>query len=421
MSKAAGGTTKFKLPTTSVVLALIASVFSLAAFRFFISGKRQDRLCASLLSYRIDPADETYPDTDSHKCQSLLEEGRWLSPLTSWQPQGCMLNSYSATHATQCLAGRQVLFIGDSTVRQVFFAAVKHIDPLVDTTGEKHSDRDILVRGIQFNFYWDPFLNETKTAQFLAGKQAGTKPTLAVLGSGLWYLRQSSAGGIPQWKKSVDSVFAGVEAATGSRAIADEVILLPVEHAVEKKMSAERAATVHLEDIKSMNEYLAVRQAAAGASGLAIPTVFNKIIAGLDDQTEDGLHFSDAISKVQASIIYNLRCNDVMPKKFPFDKTCCSQYPLPNWVQVVVLFLLLGWAPLGLYLHSKRESPRLSFCRFRMRMVSLICMFDRISRHESYCVQILPRREISHSERHLRLLRLVPLCRRPHLALPQGK
>jgi hypothetical protein len=268
-----------------------------------------------------------------------------------------MLLPYNAKSATKCLVGRQVVFIGDSTVRQVFFATLKHIDPLIQTTGEKHSDRTVVSKGVKFDFFWDPFLNTTKTDDLLNGRLGGigAKPTMAVIGSGLWYLRQSSAGGMTIWQDKIDNVFSAVASGgSGARAIADQVILLPVENAVEARMSPERRATVHLNDIAAMNQYLDKKNESPVAN-LAIPSVFNQILEGLDDQTQDGLHFADSITKVQANILLNLRCNDVMPKKFPFDKTCCSQYPLPNWVQILILVVLLAWAPAGLYFYSRRE------------------------------------------------------------------
>lgn len=241
---------------------------------------------------------------------------------------------------------------------------MKHVDPDVTTVAEKHSDRTITVNRMQFSFFWDPFLNSTRTTQLLNGSLAksvgGGTPTLAVVGSGIWYLRHPESGGSPAWNKRMDALFAAVSPSGGS-VVADEVILMPVENAIESRLSPERAATVHGDDINSMNLALDERLHQYSASStlrptLAIPRVFNELIAGLEDETLDGLHFSDGISKVQASILLNLRCNDVLPKKFPFSKTCCSAYPTPNWVQAILLLILLAWAPAGLYLYTRCES-----------------------------------------------------------------
>ena len=250
-------------------------------------------------------------------------------------------------------------------------ATVKHVDKNVDTKAEKHADRVLTAGGINFAFYWDPFLNGTYSDQLLAGTLGASieqgKPTLAVLGSGIWYLRHKSSGGIDAWSNRMDDLFAASHPSRDS--IADELILLPVVDAIESRLSPERAATIKLEDINKMNERLDEKldearfEPGTGTGGLAVPRSFNKVIDGLDEETVDGLHFSDTVSKVQASILLNLRCNDVLPKHFPYDKTCCFQYPAPNWVQIALLVFLIGFAPLGLYLYSRGECASLP--RFR--------------------------------------------------------
>ncbi|GAA6009960.1 hypothetical protein JCM10207_002174 [Rhodosporidiobolus poonsookiae] len=338
-SSSKGDDKKFQFPTRSFHGALIALVLSLAVFRFFVQDSG-----------------------DRYHCRALLNDGRWLdSKHTSWQPDGCMLHPYTPKQATTCLQGRSVVFIGDSTVRQVFYATVKHVDKAVDTVAEKHSDRTLTAGGITFSFYWDPFLNGTRTAQLLEGtlgSSTGTgSPTMAVLGSGIWYLRHPESGGINTWDRRVDGLFSSVR--TAYPPIADSVILLPVENAIESRLSPERAATIHHEDVAKMNALLddKIRQSPnlgdALAPALSVPRAFNKLVEGLEDETADGLHFSDTVTKAQASILLNLRCNDVLPKKFPFDKTCCFQYPTPNWVQALILVVLVAWGPLGLYFYSK--------------------------------------------------------------------
>ncbi|KAI5477499.1 O-acetyltransferase [Pseudohyphozyma bogoriensis] len=333
---------KHAFPTLVLHTSLIALVLGLAIYRVFIADAG-----------------------DRHHCKALLNEGRWLdaAPHKLWQPEGCMLHQYTPAQATTCLNGRHVVFIGDSTVRQVFYATVKHVDPKVSTDAEKHSDRSISVGNMQFSFYWDPFLNGTRTDEFLSGRlaesaAAGGVPTLAVVGSGVWYLRyDTTSGGIPIWKDRMATLFDAV-GPTG-RVIADEVVLMPVETPSEAKLSPERAATIKSDDIEAMNDFLdqkLLEAASESRATLAIPRVFNRVISGLEEETEDGLHFSETVNKVQASILLNLRCNDVMPKKAPFDKTCCNQYPVPNWVQGVLLVLLLAWGPVGLYFYSRSET-----------------------------------------------------------------
>lgn len=162
---------RLQFPTRSFHGAVIALVLSLAVFRFFIQGeagigccccsgyvtaatqaharkKRAERShVGSAVRLEASTARATagakedyrgrttlcrthvltrnlFRDTDAddrHHCKALLNEGRWLdSKHTSWQPEGCMLHPYKPKEVGTCLEGRSVVFIGDSTVRQVF-------------------------------------------------------------------------------------------------------------------------------------------------------------------------------------------------------------------------------------------------------------------------------------------------------------
>lgn len=223
----------------------------------------------------------------------------------------------------------------------------------------------VRVGSMKFSFHWDPFLNSSQTLNFLSGSSqeeddVGRVPTLAVFGSGMHYLRYPASGGLDAWKEKINDLFNAV--APGGPLLADEIVFLPIENVVEAHLSEERQETLHLADTKSMNVHLTQKMMGIPATSrpnIAIPTVFNRLIEGLEDETEDGLHYSGNIVKSQAAILLNLRCNDVLPKTFPFDKTCCSRYPTPNWVQIVLLLIFLGWAPTGIYLNARSECSSL--------------------------------------------------------------
>ncbi len=70
------------------------------------------------------------PD-DPHRCRALIQDGTWLDPpgqngtrwpYHNWQPRGCRLRQYSKSDIHQCLEHRHMVFSGDSTTRQVFWA-----------------------------------------------------------------------------------------------------------------------------------------------------------------------------------------------------------------------------------------------------------------------------------------------------------
>jgi len=77
---------------------------------------------------------------DPHRCRQLLEDGSWLEPLDvngtrapfkNWQPRGCKLRQYSKEDIHQCMEHRHMVFSGDSTTRQVFWAMGRLVRSLV--------------------------------------------------------------------------------------------------------------------------------------------------------------------------------------------------------------------------------------------------------------------------------------------------
>ena len=271
-----------------------------------------------------------------------------------------MLNPYKPKDVSTCLESRRVVFAGDSITRQLFFNTAHLADPKLPSAppsnDQKHADHTLTTakQDITFEFLWDPFLNSSHTKELLEGrrKTSSEPPALVVLGSGLWYLRHSeTSGGISAWEGMIDSTFSALE--RGGAAIGDKIVFLPVEEAISSKLAPDRAASILVADVDAMNSDLSHRVAASASTSwfdlskpstsvVSLPLAFNQMLTA--SQTEDGLHFSDKILATQANLLLNLRCNDALPKKMPFDKTCCRSYPMPSFLQglVILCVLLLG-------------------------------------------------------------------------------
>ncbi|KAJ3572525.1 hypothetical protein NP233_g3032 [Leucocoprinus birnbaumii] len=306
---------------------------------------------------------------DPMHCHALLSTGTWLDDdWNNWQPDGCMLHSYTSQDSAQCLKSQNVIFVGDSVTRQLFFQFANILDrrlPLAPTNkNEKHADHVLQAStGTQLTFYWDPYLNDTRTADLLTTTSHDVpmdlnRPALLVLGSGLWYLRHADeTGGVSGWQSNTAR---HVSAITRQPVWpADLTVMLPVERVVPSKLTPERALTMHPSDIDAMNSDL-YHRVYQGGNGLdrawlsggppgrgpiALPRVFNEMLDA--SQTDDGLHFSDKVLRAQANVLLNLRCNDALPKKYPFNKTCCNRYPVPSPVHALLLILVLAWGPIA--------------------------------------------------------------------------
>ncbi|KZT44553.1 Cas1p-domain-containing protein [Sistotremastrum suecicum HHB10207 ss-3] len=313
---------------------------------------------------------------DPLHCHSLMTQGQWLdSKFQNWQPEGCMLYSYQPKDAQKCFAKRRIVFSGDSVTRQLFFAFMHVVDPLLPSgppdEEQKHSHYQYMgSKNIEFSFIWDPFLNDSKTDALLQPSKPASTPALAVLGSGLWYLRhEKTSGGLPAWDTKIESVFKRIDEGRGQ--IADEIVYLPVEQLVTAKLSPDRSASMRSPDIDAMNADLKHRifppslsldhyglpafSRSPAALPVALPSAFNLMLD--PSQTEDGLHFGRNILVAQSNILLNLRCNEQLPKVFPLDKTCCRSYPSLPLGQIILLVLLTTSGPLAWYARRHTKLP----------------------------------------------------------------
>lgn len=304
--------------------------------------------------------------TDPMRCGALLNRGSWLDKRKFiWQPDGCMLYNYKPREAQQCFGSKQILFIGDSTTRKLFYQTSHILDNELPTAppndNVKHTDVNLNTSyGTDVSFIWDPYLNGTHVSRLVSGDFTD-RPAMVVIGSGLWYLRYSNtSGGLPAWEANMERLLNSI--AKNRFKIADSVVLLPVEQVVSAKLTPERATTMRPSDIDAMNSDLMHRIRPFSTSlmsavapnkptiPVAYPRVFNQMLDA--SMTEDGLHYADAMVRAQATILLNMRCNEYLPKSFPLDKTCCFRYSSPSFVHTVILLAAFLSGPYVYYTMS---------------------------------------------------------------------
>lgn len=317
----------------------------------------------------------------------MLNEGHWLdeglsSPdaLRNWQPEGCMLQEYDASMITSCLKGKTLVFTGDSIVRRIYFATIGILDPSFDRESmerdRKHGEFNVTIGGVQLEYAWDRFLNSKRTLDLLErqdiSQQNGGRPALVIMGTGIHEL---SAFGMEEGSKKYIEAIDRIVEATGPNSksrpqIADEFVLIPVEHTVPEKLNDYRRPKMQNAFIDNLNVELRMRAppyTSSTVSDLSVLYALNELVDYPEaiNHTTDGLHYDDTIAGEQINLMLNLRCNDVLPKKFPYDATCCMQYPAPNWLQFIFILVALIWAPLAAHFvaSGERNWPDL-FCSY---------------------------------------------------------
>lgn len=298
-----------------------------------------------------------------------------------------MLHGYTEKEAFSCFQTKEIKFIGDSVTRKLFFQVARILDAslpgLPKDNAQKHSDHILQTKyGTSITFTWDPFLNTTHTDAVLTranSSKTDDPPAMLVLGSGLWYLRYgTTSGGITAWESKMEDLFKAIGM---SHQPTTEVVVLPISQVVPSKLSASRAQSLHPADIDAMNSDLYHRihppseQAAhflggsrpktQAAQRVSLPRVFNSMLD--DASTEDGLHYDDSVVKPQAQILLNLHCNNLMPKVFPLNKTCCNSYPMPSLLHFLVLAAVILLGPLFAY-----RTLRVGQCQLIQEPQSLI-------------------------------------------------
>lgn len=327
---------------------------------------------SSLVSLFPFPAWPTMTDSsdafDPYKCNALQTDGKWIdsdeSPESSdqyrhWQPPGCLLHKYNAKETESCLQCKKLLFIGDSTIRQVYWATARRLDRRkateMDLLAEKHTNLTFEQGRTTIQFLWDPFLNSTALMSELEHHKLydepanSTQTAAMLLGTGLWQAKDLGLVFLDAFKQSIFAVAPSLtynargkngmllppSARRGSQPL---VVFAPVPVPIQSQLDPMRAAKLTPQRIQAMNDYL--RDAVAR---LNIEVLWSFSLMTREHPSayeEDGYHVTEAVADRQADIFLNMLCNSQPSfQHYPFDKTCCNIQPAVNRVQLLMVLV----------------------------------------------------------------------------------
>ena len=308
-----------------------------------------------------------------------MTEGRWLdlsdaddslgqgAILQNWQAPGCLLRHYNARDIGQCLKGRQIRFIGDSTIRQIFWATAAKLDAQQAYVDQhrlvKHNDLAFKKDEVSVFFKWDPYLNSTSLSAMITGKDSlGVTAAVTVVGGGLWHARYLKDAGLTQWKKSIGNITGFFSGGSDIGMLLHQPlrVLSPVQIPLYEALSDERRRSINPSVIESMNTHLV--DLYSQQQRVQVPWAFTRM---LDQQPAaydlSGLHQSISMAEHFVDILLNLRCNALLSTEtlYPMDMTCCSSYAERNRMQKLVLLLSVTLVGVGTLLYPIK-TPNLS-------------------------------------------------------------
>ncbi|KAM5341770.1 hypothetical protein ACJ41O_014801 [Fusarium nematophilum] len=327
-----------------------------------------------------------FPKDDPYRCKALLGDGvrngSWLhapdengdrKPFTNWQPDGCMLHKYSPADIKQCIGDRHLVFSGDSTTRQVFWATARLLDreKAVDARrhAKKHDSYNMTFGGVRMLQIWNPLfetgeLNPDLTEQLELFSQEKHKPVpieeqkspaMIFLGAGAWYVGayfanesntrfQGALNNITDILHLQNLPVFGSAPMDPQDGVGNEVFVAPIAPPFYKDLPKSRTKPngVHEGEAEAIDDWLYEIEGERNLRLLRVyPELSHNQPEAMVDRHETGFHVIDSVAEIKANILLNLRCNAKLDKLagYPYDRTCCSDYGSRSFTQLVVLSL----------------------------------------------------------------------------------
>ncbi|KAL8885179.1 MAG: hypothetical protein Q9215_006929 [Flavoplaca cf. flavocitrina] len=290
-----------------------------------------------------------------------MTRGHWIEPYQRWQPPGCLMHQYTGKDIRACLNGQRIVYIGDSTIRQLFWATAKKLNVTGANAYRQKVDthEDLAFENVYF--VWDPFLNSSSLRAELLSSFDDNIPEAAdpsktagliTVGGGLWYARHFRSDWLDHYRDALDYLAPLLGADEDRPALYHTplstkrrkdhpVYMVPVQVPLYNTLSPTRASSITPIKISSMNEYLFNLSMTQG-----IKVSWSHLLMTLERETayeESGLHVIDDVAVRKVDVLLNARCNAQMTilRGYPFNKTCCSAYEsLHPWKTCFYLALL---------------------------------------------------------------------------------
>ena len=285
-----------------------------------------------------------------------------------------MIHEYRKADIQSCLQDRQAVFIGDSTIRQIFWAFAAKLDSQKaveqGSSGAQHSNLGFSYGGVDLSFVWDPYLNDSSTHSLLNGYRRrssngplklNSSPALLVIGGGLWYAKNLDlVNATLSFDRAIQGILSDLHTKDGptnhpgNPGFEDDLTMFtPVQKVLYSNLKLDKRITSAKVD--HMNDLLS---RATLRTEVPVAWSLNEVTW----QTEegylwDGIHDVNGIVDRKADIMLNLRCNApfMRDRVYPKARSCCATYAKPERVQRAFIKVGLLWFPVIFWISAQNK------------------------------------------------------------------
>ncbi|XP_030644995.1 N-acetylneuraminate (7)9-O-acetyltransferase [Chanos chanos] len=324
---------------------------------FSIKNAKLLSLAAVILLTVFHSASRYYGGSDT--CEWLLSNGRFLGENV-WQPDGCMMHKYKSTEAKTCLKHKKIAFVGDSRIRQLFYAYIRIINPESREDGNKHENIPYAESSINVDFLWYPEVNNSMKEQLLSWTEgASPQPNVIIIGAATWSIKlhNGSNWALSQYKTNLTFIASPLE----KLAERSEIYWVLQDPVHEETLNDNRKMITN-EQIDNYNEAALNALSTSGRNTKASVKFLRATQQAAKEtiaQSADGLHLPESTRDVGAMILMNSVCNKILR---PIDGSCCQTVGSPSILQKLagVLFLLaiVGFVVLHVLGYSRHRKSK---------------------------------------------------------------
>lgn len=240
-----------------------------------------------------------------------------------WSPSSCSIHEYNAKDVHECLDNHTFRFIGDSTVRSLFWAVAGLLSDEAaqnaSRTAPTHADLLWEAGSTTLSFTWDPYLNSTHGLQENCsyndlGNPSTPSTQAVVIGGGLWHARYLGNQSSIRFHTSLQNI-------NGTYRM--PVMILPPLIPYSPYLSLDRRETLGTRRMLALNKELAGFKFGQPINiAWTISDLVRSQIGAYDD---NGIHARKEALLQQATIILNRICNPILEQQgHSLHASCCA-------------------------------------------------------------------------------------------------